>query len=63
MEELDALVTSACHMKVKGGLADIYGKVNVLLQSMISRERITSFSLISDAAYVDQVCVLFSCFV
>ena len=44
-----------CAHPVKGGLAQVQGKVNVLLQSQISRARFTSFSLNSDAAYVDQV--------
>ncbi len=33
-----------------------YGKVNILLQTFISRDNVDSFSLTSDLSYVAQVC-------
>lgn len=54
MKELDELFTSS-RLQVAGGVENVNGKVNVLLQSHISDLPIGSFSLISDMAYVVQV--------
>ena len=56
MSEMDILI-SQCRVYVKGGVENAYGKVNVLLQTYISRLPIESFSLTSDLSYVAQVCV------
>ena len=57
MEELDELIEN-CEVSVSGGIENIHGKVNILLQSFLSRARLKSFSLISDQAYITQVLVL-----
>ena len=44
-----------CWLPVKGGVENAYGKVNILLQTYISRGTVESFSLTSDLAYVAQV--------
>ncbi|XP_014672686.1 PREDICTED: activating signal cointegrator 1 complex subunit 3-like [Priapulus caudatus] len=54
LEELDRHQMESCHLNVFGGTENTYGKVNVLIQSFISRARMDSFSLVSDAAYVKQ---------
>ena len=41
-------------MVVKGGAENVHGKVNILIQTHISRGRMRSFSLISDMNYVTQ---------
>lgn len=46
---------SECFLPVKGGVENTYGKVNILLQTYISRSLFDSFSLTSDLAYVAQV--------
>lgn len=51
LTELDEL-HSMCEVSAAGGVENLHGKVNVLLQSHISRVRPTSFSLISDVNYV-----------
>ena len=38
----------------KGGAENVYGKVNILLQTHISRGNVKSFSLVSDMNYVTQ---------
>ena len=40
--------------KTQGGTENAYGKVNILLQTYISRGRVDDFSLVSDTAYVVQ---------
>ncbi len=45
----------SCVMPVSGGSENSYGKVNILLQTYISRGSIENFSLVSDSAYVAQV--------
>ncbi|KAH3727123.1 hypothetical protein DPMN_053048 [Dreissena polymorpha] len=55
MEELDRLLHEECEMQVPGGTENSYGKVNILLQSYVSRQYLESFSLVSDQAYVAQV--------
>lgn len=44
-----------CYFLVKGGVENSYGKVNILLQTFISRGYVDSFSLVSDLGYVAQV--------
>ncbi len=41
-------------MKAAGGAENVHGKVNILLQTHISRGRVNSFSLVSDLHYVVQ---------
>ena len=54
LDELDLLYSTQCHVPVKGGVENIHGKVNILVQSYVSRAQLHSFSLISDMAYVNQ---------
>ncbi len=54
MEELDNLTHDNCEVRVAGGSENVHGKVNILMQSHISRGRVNSFSLISDQHYVVQ---------
>ena len=56
MEELERILYETCEMQVPGGVENTYGKVNILLQSYVSRQYLDSFSLVSDQAYVAQVC-------
>ena len=44
-----------CHVEVKGGVENNYGKVNILLQSFVTRGLVDTFSLVSDMNYVSQV--------
>lgn len=60
MTEMDELI-GQCRVHVKGGVENAYGKVNVLLQTYISRSPVESFSLTSDLSYVAQVCSLCVC--
>ena len=46
---------SLCRLPVGGGVESSYGKVNILLQTYISRGKVNSFSLTSDLSYVAQV--------
>ena len=55
LSELDELLAETCRLPVKGGTENAYGKVNVLMQTFISRGSVDSFSLTSDLAYVAQV--------
>jgi hypothetical protein len=55
MEELEKLLHDTCEMQVPGGVENSYGKVNILLQSFVSRQYLDSFSLVSDQSYVAQV--------
>ena len=55
LPELDALLSETCMLPVAGGSENTYGKVNILLQTYISRQRVECFSLVSDQAYVAQV--------
>ncbi|KAK1273205.1 hypothetical protein QJS04_geneDACA008017 [Acorus gramineus] len=50
--ELEALASTSCPLEVKGGPANKYGKISILIQLFISRGSIESFSLISDASYI-----------
>ncbi|ORX42129.1 Sec63-domain-containing protein [Piromyces finnis] len=54
LTELEKLEKFACICDVEGGVNNYYGKVNILLQTYISRENIKDFALISDSAYVAQ---------
>lgn len=55
LEELDEMIHENCEVQVRGGSENVHGKVNILLQTHISRGRINSFSLVSDQNYVVQV--------
>lgn len=55
LEELDHLLCSYCELPAAGGVENSYGKINILLQTYISRGEVDSFSLISDLSYVAQV--------
>ena len=48
-------LSSNCFLAAEGGADNPEGKVNVLLQTYISRDIIESFSLTSDLSYVAQV--------
>ena len=51
MEEL----YEACYFyPVKGGIENVNGKVNILLQAYVSQLPIKSFSLVSDMNYITQ---------
>ena len=52
MDELDDLTHTYCQVPVSGGSENVHGKVNILLQTHISRGSVRSFSLISDMNYV-----------
>ena len=55
LQELDRHLNETCVMPVAGGSENSYGKVNILLQTYVSREMVDNFSLVSDSAYVAQV--------
>lgn len=54
MQELDELVNEYCEVVALGGAENIHGKVNILIQTYLSRGRLAGFSLISDQAYIIQ---------
>ncbi|KAL4233009.1 activating signal cointegrator 1 complex subunit [Mactra antiquata] len=54
MDELETMLHDTCEMQVPGGVENSYGKVNILLQSFVSRQHLESFSLVSDQSYVAQ---------
>jgi activating signal cointegrator complex subunit 3 len=54
LDELDDMTHDNCEVRVSGGAENVHGKVNILLQTHISRGRVNSFSLISDQHYVVQ---------
>ncbi|XP_076671425.1 activating signal cointegrator 1 complex subunit obelus [Andrena cerasifolii] len=54
IDELERLFRENCELPVPGGAENIYGKVNILLQTYLSHGRVNSFSLISDQAYITQ---------
>jgi activating signal cointegrator complex subunit 3 len=54
IEELVFLKNHSCKLQVKDSVDSREGKVNILLQACLSRARYESFSLNSDAAYVQQ---------
>jgi hypothetical protein len=45
----------SCQLGVPGGVENKNGKVNILMQSQLSRVKIDSFSLVSDTMFVMQV--------
>ncbi|XP_072748400.1 activating signal cointegrator 1 complex subunit 3 [Anoplolepis gracilipes] len=53
MKELDELMQQ-CQIMPQGGVENVHGKVNILLQTYLSRIRVNTTSLISDLAYVTQ---------
>lgn len=55
-EEMDDLkqLEDLCVLEVKGGPANRHGKVNILIQTYISKIQVNSFSLISDMLYISQ---------
>ncbi|XP_025075139.1 activating signal cointegrator 1 complex subunit 3 [Pogonomyrmex barbatus] len=53
MNELDELMQE-CELIPQGGVENVHGKVNILLQTYLSRGRVNTASLISDQAYVTQ---------
>ncbi|XP_039272645.2 activating signal cointegrator 1 complex subunit 3-like [Styela clava] len=54
LEELDDLIDTMCLIPPGGGSENTYGKVNILLQTYISRGSVRSFSLTSDLMYIAQ---------
>ncbi|XP_065206562.1 activating signal cointegrator 1 complex subunit 3 [Planococcus citri] len=54
MDELDQLQPQCCEYDVTLGSENIHGKVNILLQTFLSRGHVKSFSLVSDLAYISQ---------
>ena len=54
LDELDKLYANECRVPVKGGVENVHGKVNILIQAFVSRAQLNSFSLISDMSYVNQ---------
>lgn len=54
MDELDDLNREACEVPVKGGSENIHGKVNILMQTYLSRGFVKSFALVSDMSYINQ---------
>ena len=57
------LLHSDCRLGVPGGVENKNGKVNILMQSALSRAKIDSFSLVSDSMFVMQVFIQFVSFV
>uniref|UniRef100_A0A1B0CDX6 U5 small nuclear ribonucleoprotein 200 kDa helicase n=1 Tax=Lutzomyia longipalpis TaxID=7200 RepID=A0A1B0CDX6_LUTLO len=54
MDELDNLTHEYCEVVVKGGSENLHEKVNILMQTFLSRGFVKSFSLISDMSYITQ---------
>ncbi|XP_076373679.1 activating signal cointegrator 1 complex subunit obelus isoform X2 [Tachypleus tridentatus] len=54
LDELDHHIHDSCWFNVEGGSENAHGKVNILIQTHISRGQVNSFSLVSDMAYVVQ---------
>lgn len=54
LDELDDLTRDYCEVAVMGGSENIHGKVNILMQTYLSRGHVKSFSLISDLSYITQ---------
>ncbi|CAF5224338.1 unnamed protein product, partial [Rotaria magnacalcarata] len=54
LDELDLLYNNQCRVPVKGGVENVHGKTNILIQAYISRAQLHSFSLVSDMSYVNQ---------
>lgn len=62
LEDLDDLLDKYCEWKVPGGVENVHGKVNILMQSYLSRGYIKSLSLSSDMEYITQVCKIQECY-
>ena len=56
LPELERLSRSSacCPLEVKGGLENVAGKANVLMQTLISGRRVSAFTLVSDSNYIAQ---------
>lgn len=54
MEELDELRRLYCKVKVFGGSENVFGKVNILIQTYLSHGYVKQFSLVSDMSYIMQ---------
>ncbi|PFX22952.1 activating signal cointegrator 1 complex subunit 3-like [Stylophora pistillata] len=54
ISELEFHLSEHCPLPVKGGVENNYGKINILLQTFISKGFVDTFSLVSDLAYVAQ---------
>lgn len=54
LDELDDLTHSYCEVAALGGSANLHGKVNILMQTYLSRGQVKSFSLVSDLSYIMQ---------
>lgn len=54
MDELDRHMMDSCQFRVTGS-ESTEGKVNILLQTYISKQLVENFSLVSDMSYVAQV--------
>ncbi|XP_077300347.1 activating signal cointegrator 1 complex subunit obelus [Arctopsyche grandis] len=54
LTELDQLSSDNCEVSVGGGTENLHGKVNILIQTYLSRGNVKSFSLISDLSYISQ---------
>uniref|UniRef100_A0A182M3Z2 Activating signal cointegrator 1 complex subunit 3 n=1 Tax=Anopheles culicifacies TaxID=139723 RepID=A0A182M3Z2_9DIPT len=54
MDELDDLTQVCCEVPVRGGSENIHGKVNILMQTYLSKGMVRSFSLMSDMSYITQ---------
>jgi activating signal cointegrator complex subunit 3 len=52
VNELHDLMLHGCPVDVRGGPENVHGKVNILLQCYVSRQRFESFALTMDAAYI-----------
>lgn len=52
--ELDELTQDNCEVIAQGGCENLHGKVNILMQTFLSRGQVKSFSLISDMTYITQ---------
>lgn len=53
LSELDHLLQD-CELVPQGGVENVHGKVNILLQTYLAKGRVDTASLISDQAYVTQ---------
>lgn len=54
LEDLDRLIEEYCELSVPGGVENVHGKVNILMQTYLSRGYIKSLSLGSDMEYITQ---------
>lgn len=55
LEDLDKLIMDYCIVPINGGPEHTHGKVNILMQTYLSRGYIKSLSLASDMEYITQV--------